>query len=70
MDTPNDYFDYDGALADLREMYERARFAFSESIKPGSLIPWSDADAFYEFGLEVGYAIQSYLEFATQPEAV
>lgn len=64
MDTPNNYFDYDGALADLREMYERGRQWMADNLQSKNI------QAVYDHTLQITYAMMEFQEFATTQEAV
>lgn len=68
-ELPTDYFDYDGALEDLREMYERGRKWIADNIsKPR--VNSAEFMAVYEYTLEVTYLLMAFREVTTVPEAL
>ena len=66
---PADFFNYDEALEDLREMYERGRQWIADNIARPAV---SSADflAVYEHTLEIAYAMMAFRECAISQEAV
>lgn len=66
MNTPNQLFDYDGALADLEQMYERGRKWTAENIlqRDVALTP------IYTHTLEIVFAMMAFREFSTIQEAL
>lgn len=57
--APTDFFDYDGALADLQEMYERGRKWLADNLQHRNV------QAVYDHTLQIAYAMMDFREFAT-----
>jgi len=57
-------FDYDGAIRDLREMYERGRQWIADNLQSRNIQP------VYDHTLQISYAMMEFSEFAAMPEAV
>lgn len=66
---PNQFFDYDGAIEDLRQMYERGRCWIAEHITDTE-IPSPTLMAIYDHTLELAYALMAFSELSITPEAV
>lgn len=62
MNTPNDFFDYDGALEDLRQMYERGRQWIADNLKS------QDIQSVYDHTLQLAYAMMAFRELAVGQE--
>ncbi len=69
MDELNQLFDYDGALEDLREMYERGRKWIADNISK-TQVSRDEFMEVYKHTLEVTYLLMAFREVATVPEAL
>lgn len=60
----NELFDYDGALADLQEMYERGRRWIADNLQS------KDIKAVYDHTLQIAYTMMAFRECTTTQEAL
>ncbi len=69
MNELNQLFDYDCAIEDLREMYERGRKWIADNISK-TQVNSAELMAVYEHTLEVAFALMAFREVAAVPEAL
>lgn len=64
MNTPNELFDYEGAIEDLRQMYERGRQWIADNLQSENI------QAIYDHTLQIAYALMAFRELAATQEAL